>query len=146
MNTKTERMVLEQSRVSGMSPEEVYDILKNRAGWFSGDYDGDVFICFNRPETDAERVAREADELVRERERDERFRAEARAQQERQRIRNLFREWRASHPRHAEYKRLTRVMHAVGPKLAEDMAAYAELCDLLISERAFRNFERFMTP
>ena len=139
------QMVTQKVNPNSLSPEEVYDILKNKSGRFMADWDDCVYITWDRPETDVEIQKRLADELVRYQRAEELRKKEALERADRTRIRNLFRTWRKTHPAYHEVNVLRRWSHQPGPRLPEHIERQRELEDLLYSERAFENFMKFMT-
>ena len=140
-------MVTERFPTVEVSPEFIYDVLKNREGWFCSDYDGCVDICFNRPETTEERVQRENVEAQKRAFRDELLRQEARERAERDRIRAArnreFKAWRATVPEFQEFIALKKQIHR-GPLMEQDHYRMKTLYDTYGTGRARENFYRFM--
>jgi hypothetical protein len=142
----TPQTVSEEIGASTLSPEEIYDGLKNQNGYLRSDYDDGVVLVIERLETEAEMLQRLADHS---REQDrirELARIEARKRADMRAIREQFREWRRSHPAYYELQALRRWSHQPGPLMAEQSERLNYLNDLLYSERSFENFTRFMLP
>lgn len=140
MDTKE---VVESQTVTMVTPEEIFDILKNRGGWFSSDYDDRIYISFRRPETSEERQERKAKELQIAIDRDAYFREQTRQRELRSQRKAIFKKWKRSSPDYPEYVGLLKKT-SQGPLTRHDTVRFAELNDMFNSERSRTNFYKFM--
>lgn len=135
--------VVESEIVNHLTPEEIFDILKNRDGWFSSDYDDRIYINFRRPETDEERVERKAKEAQLAADRDAYFREQTRNRELKAQRKAIFKKWKRASPEYPEYVGLLK-KSSTGPLTAQDTVRFRELNDLFNSERSRTNFYKFM--
>ena len=135
--------VTESHIASELSPEEIYDILKNRKGWFAAFYDDEIRICFNRAETDVERLVRETIEAARRAEREEQQRQQIRNRELSSQRKAIFKKFKRSSPNYPEYVGFLKKI-SQGPLTQQDAARFTELKDMFNSDRSRSNFYRLM--